>query len=191
METPAILIHEKYLSQLKPLAFLDPPDEFSFSASIFTYCLISNGDIGLRIMPIIDKTKNFAFDLQFRINDFTGVETAMDKYVIDAVAFRPLILKNSDPEGLNFSRFMNSVFNTSHPTAKMSDNAFFNMICLDEERYPKFESLLNKKLHFKLFPEDQSKYCEFYLNVDFPNKIIELVEKDSEYRDAIYSVFFQ
>jgi hypothetical protein len=191
METPAILIHEKYFDKLKLLVLLDPPDQFSFSASILTFCLISNGDIGLRITPIIEKTKNFAFDLQFRLHDFAGVETAMSKYVIDAVAFRHVSSKNSDPDGLNFSRFMNSVFNTNHPIAKMSDTAFFNTICMDDEKFPKFESLLNKKLHFKLFGENPEKYCELFLNVDFPNKTIELVEKDPEYRDAIYNVLFQ
>lgn len=88
MKTSAILIHEKYINQAKPLVLLDPPGQFSFSASILSYWLISNGDIGLRIMAIIEKTKNFVFDLQFRLHDFAGAETAMTKHLIDAVAFR-------------------------------------------------------------------------------------------------------
>ena len=55
---------------------------------------------------------------------------------------------------------------------------------------PQLNSLLKEKVHLKLFSEDPKKYCELFLNIDFPGKIIELVEKDPEYRDNIYKVFF-
>lgn len=189
MGNPVILVHEKYIDQAKPLVFLDSPDQFSFSASILTYTLISNGDVLLRIMPIIEKKSNFAFDIQFKLQGFAGVETAMNKPLIDAVAFRPTTPKSFDPEGLNFSRFVNSIFNANYPLAQMSDTAFFDWVCMDDQHL-QLDSLLSKKVHFKLFPENQTAYCELFLNIDFPNKIIEVVEKDPEYRDNIYKVFF-
>jgi hypothetical protein len=190
MEAPVILTHEKYIDHVKTLTFIDGPGQFSFSASILTYTLLSTGDVLLRIAPIIEKTKNFGFDIQFRLHDFTGAETAMTKNVIDAVAFRSPPPKSFDPGGLNFSLFVNSIFNSNYSPAKMSDTAFFNLVCMDEQ-HPLLESLLKKKVHFKLFAEDQKKYCELFLNIDFPNKIIEIVEKDPEYRDHIYKVFFE
>jgi hypothetical protein len=191
LEAPAVIIHEKYIEQVKPLIFLDPPDQFSFSASILTYSLISNGDVYLRIMPLIEKTRNFIFDIQFRLHDFSGAETSLTKHLIDAVAFRVLSTpKKFDPDELNFSRFLNSIFKTNYPPAPMSDTAFFNFTCLDEQS-PRLNSLLKEKVHLKLLAEDPKTYCELFLNINFPEKIIELVEKDPEYRHNIYKVFFE
>ena len=58
----------------------------------------------------------------------------------------------------------------------------------------KVAKLEKGKFKFKVFYDDSNEknlYSEFYINIDLNNKILELNEKDQDYRENILKAFIQ
>jgi hypothetical protein len=56
----------------------------------------------------------------------------------------------------------------------------FQAVCLEGDPRPQPTSNVRMKLFF--FPDDEQRYAEMYLNIDTRRQVLELHEKDNEYR---------
>lgn len=84
----------------------------------------------------------------------------------------------------NFIKALIELFKTDNQSIKMNDKVESTVFILNGH----LENFNSEYLKAKIFFDDTDKngfYSEWYVNIDLKNKILELKEKDSEYRKNI------
>ena len=181
-----VIYGEQYLKSLHLINYTSVDTCIGFEIPIFQVTAQDDGQHFVQLFGITkeEPTLKFGFYLNFKFKDFEMGGINDSKKILDIV-----YIKRSnkgmrfDPHHENFIKFLETNFNTNCTTSHtMKELTEFRYICLSENLVT-FEDFFSNKLELKLF--HAIPYYELYLNIDFPNKKVEFLEKDEAYRVPI------
>jgi hypothetical protein len=118
-----------------------------------------------------------------------GIKVTVPKSV-NAGVMQRVRIESPGPAGDSFVNYLAKLYEVKTKPGAMRKEIGFSGLLLGESPYDSARYDLDKhKLDFKLFygenDPDESKYCEFYLNIDMAKKRMEMLEKDPDYAEAI------
>ena len=158
-----------------------------FELPILSVSAIDDGQHFVQLFGITkeEPTLKFLVYLHFKFMEFEMGGINDSKKILDMLYIRRANkARHFDPDHENFLRFLGQKFGiNASSNYKMKEQAEFKYICLSNNLVT-FADFFSNKLSLKLFHE--KPYYELYLNIDFPNKKVEFMEKDEEYRKAIF-----
>ena len=175
---------ELYHSDLKLLEENFDGYNNSFRASISQLTKYNDGQHIFQVFSLFENKPNekFCFYIQTKCEDYTLNSDNDNKAIISCLALRPTRL-SFDSNSENFVRYISKLFNVEPKESfVMSDMVEFDFVYL-ENKILTLSEMLTKRIELKLICNQY--YCEWYLNLDLPNRVVEFIEKDEEYRENI------
>jgi hypothetical protein len=161
---------------------IDSSKEEGFSDCVFYFDQVQGDGDHLTLNPIAtSKGKKVGFTIQFDAKWNVHSEAVQDVNVV--LQTGKVTFQRSGPESDDFVSALATYYGKPAPGKTMNDTIQFNAVCLKGS--PGTLGLGPASIKMFIGSEDQSKYGEFFLDIDMTLHMIRLGEKDTEYREPI------
>jgi len=171
-------------SNLKQIDISDEPDFVDLQLTITKYWQDEFKNHICKVEGLWGKN-TVGFEIAFRPDMKSGMidgEVDKTRFYKEGINFYS-IGKLSD----NFIKALIGLYKTDNPTLKMKNRISSTTFLLGGE----IENINQDYIKTKIFfddPEEKGFYSEWYVNIDLKDKILDLREKDSEYRRNIINM---